>query len=605
MPAMAATRRSHLDEIRRLAVAAGRDDLASRLAARQRQLDSWSSIRVLVVGDFKQGKSSLVNALLGTPICPVDPDFATAVPTLVRFGAAPAATVTRAVVDAGDGDADAGPPAHPIDLDAVASMVSESGGAPEPDVVGCTIDLPVAWLAEGFEIVDMPGYGGLDQVAGARVAAQLHEADTVLFVTDASQEVTAPELALLQTVVRACSSVAVVLTKIDAYVEWRRIRDVDERKLAAAGISVPILPVSAARHQVAATAAQRGPGSGIAEVLHHLGRDVRGRADRERDADVVADGRDVLAQLRAMSLAERDALDPALQANVVSELRASLREIGEMRLDSAAWHRFLKDRCDDLRSQTIDRLDQAMSELRREAMAAIGVHDPAVVWVEFQNWLRTRATTAVGELLEEMTTDATDIEQALMRQLHEQHGMPRALGRSATSLDTLAIDDVGTGFDQRASDVALGSSWQVAEPLLGVAGFVPAFGPLSLAVAGVAALAFGRRALRQRRAHALESRREQARDHLDHYLDDVRRTTTKPVDRYAGQVYRLLRDGVLARADELEWSTSDALKAAVAAASSTESERAERRSRVAAHLATIDELDARLMGADGRGRGAW
>ena len=38
-----------------------------------------------VVGEFKQGKSSLVNALLGSTVCPVDDDFATSAITLVRY----------------------------------------------------------------------------------------------------------------------------------------------------------------------------------------------------------------------------------------------------------------------------------------------------------------------------------------------------------------------------------------------------------------------------------------------------------------------------------------------------------------------------------------
>ena len=41
---------------------------------------------VCVVGEFKQGKSSLVNGLLGQAICPVDDDLATSAITLVRYG---------------------------------------------------------------------------------------------------------------------------------------------------------------------------------------------------------------------------------------------------------------------------------------------------------------------------------------------------------------------------------------------------------------------------------------------------------------------------------------------------------------------------------------
>lgn len=47
-----------------------RPDLESRLRqARERLLADH--VRVLVAGEFKKGKSMLVNALVGAPVCPV------------------------------------------------------------------------------------------------------------------------------------------------------------------------------------------------------------------------------------------------------------------------------------------------------------------------------------------------------------------------------------------------------------------------------------------------------------------------------------------------------------------------------------------------------
>ncbi|MGH3821508.1 MAG: dynamin family protein, partial [Pseudonocardiaceae bacterium] len=59
-----------------------RSDLEARLAqTRARLLDE--RVRVLVVGEFKQGKSLLVNGLVRAPVCPVHDDMATSVPTVV------------------------------------------------------------------------------------------------------------------------------------------------------------------------------------------------------------------------------------------------------------------------------------------------------------------------------------------------------------------------------------------------------------------------------------------------------------------------------------------------------------------------------------------
>jgi len=65
-----------------LADSSSRADLRRRLEqTKERLLDP--SIRVIIVGEFKQGKSQLVNGLVNAPVCPVDDDIATAVPTSV------------------------------------------------------------------------------------------------------------------------------------------------------------------------------------------------------------------------------------------------------------------------------------------------------------------------------------------------------------------------------------------------------------------------------------------------------------------------------------------------------------------------------------------
>ena len=68
-----------------LAGSGDRADLRRRLEQTRERLQD-PNIRVIVVGEFKQGKSQLINALVNAPVCPVDDDIATAVPTTVRYG---------------------------------------------------------------------------------------------------------------------------------------------------------------------------------------------------------------------------------------------------------------------------------------------------------------------------------------------------------------------------------------------------------------------------------------------------------------------------------------------------------------------------------------
>ena len=45
------------------------------------------STTVLFCGEYKRGKSSLVNAIIGTELCPTDVGIATSVVTTIKYGA--------------------------------------------------------------------------------------------------------------------------------------------------------------------------------------------------------------------------------------------------------------------------------------------------------------------------------------------------------------------------------------------------------------------------------------------------------------------------------------------------------------------------------------
>jgi hypothetical protein len=97
----------------------GRKDLAARLD-RQRLRVHDPNCQVLVVGEFKKGKSALINALLNARVCPVDADLATAVPTMIRYGP----RLTAATVAAPDAGGGAGA-RHPIQPTALDDVVTE------------------------------------------------------------------------------------------------------------------------------------------------------------------------------------------------------------------------------------------------------------------------------------------------------------------------------------------------------------------------------------------------------------------------------------------------------------------------------------------------
>jgi|GEM_PF-168959 len=583
-----------IDGVGAIAVQHERFDLAERMRMRNVRLAA-QRIRVLVAGDFKQGKSSLVNALISNELCPVDPDFATAVPTVIRYGP----TLTAQIYRQDDDDELV---AEAVPGDQIRFYVNEQDGAdPESfNIRSCEITLPVEWLRDGIEIVDLPGSGGLDSPAGIRAVAEFRQADAVLFVSDASQELTAPELEFLTTATKHCRNVTCVLTKIDSYIDWRVIRDVDTGHLQRAGLDLAIVPVSAILFaRSVRTADERfASESGINDLIRLLRDRVVDEVQARQTIDATGDAETALGQLRAVLLAELEASDPARQGAVVAELQRSLTGLEDLRLDNASWHRFLRDSIQDLQESSRDHLLDEMRTLISEAHGLISSTDPSSIWEEFQTWLRARATTTVADVFSTLMDRSSELEKRLIQQLAQAesavfHNSASAVG--SPWLGALSLDEFAPDLDDPGKSVtAIEGLWTAAEPLLGIGGMIPGLGPFSLAVGAVAALVFGRRALRQRKVRMIEARREQAREMVKEYQEEAHRLVAKSVERYINQLYRTLRDGVFSRVDELERSLSDALGQAKAAGTLTAGQRADRVKQLDAEIATADALNQQL-----------
>ena len=122
-----------------------RPDLAQRLQTIMYRVDK-PAVNIVAVGEFKQGKSSLINALVNVNICPVDDDIATAVPTFVRYGDDKRAyALIRSDHDAeGDGRR------VQIGFDQIRNYATELGGTdPSTRVSAVEIDVPRKLLADG------------------------------------------------------------------------------------------------------------------------------------------------------------------------------------------------------------------------------------------------------------------------------------------------------------------------------------------------------------------------------------------------------------------------------------------------------------------------
>lgn len=193
---------------------------------------------LVVVGQFKRGKSSLINALLGQNILPVGVVPLTSIVTVLRYGSAPMARVEFRSGELCD-----------IDMHAIADYATEKANPNNiKSVRRVIIDYPSAWLRDGIQIVDTPGIDSVYQHNTDSTYAFLSQADAMLFVTSADQPLSRRELEFLAEIRHHADKFFCLLNKSD-YLTAEELRESLEFSgrvlLQAAGKPVPIYPVSA------------------------------------------------------------------------------------------------------------------------------------------------------------------------------------------------------------------------------------------------------------------------------------------------------------------------------------------------------------------------
>ncbi|HWM02611.1 MAG TPA: dynamin family protein, partial [Actinophytocola sp.] len=378
-----------------------RSDLEERLRQAGYRLRA-DRIRVLVVGEFKQGKSLLVNGLVRAPVCPVFDDVATSVPTVVSYAEQPTAALVRVLEPADDGDPERAKLERvELPIEELARHIAETGNPGNREGWRqAEIGLPRALLAGGLEIVDTPGVGGLNSVHGAATLAELPTADAVLFVSDASQEYTAPELEFLRQATKMCPNVLCVLSKTDLYPEWERIAELDRAHLDREGIRTELLTVSSALrvHAIRSGDDESDEESRFPVLISYLRDQVVSQADllarRSTAHDIIA----VSEQIATALLAERTSYtDPAAAEMVIRELTEAKQHAAALKERSARWQHTLSDGVADLNADIDYDLRDRMRDIVREAEEEVNrAGDPKKIWDQLSGWVEKEVSAAVA-----------------------------------------------------------------------------------------------------------------------------------------------------------------------------------------------------------------
>jgi dynamin family protein len=566
----------------------GRSDLAARLTAAKRTLAD-PVIHVVVVGEFKQGKSSLVNALVGGNVCPVDDDVATAMPTYVRYGKEPSAALLY----------DEEPPRREqIPVEEVRACVMEPG---REGVAGVEVRLPRKLLAGGLVLVDTPGVGGLGSAHAAASLAAAAMADALIFVTDAAQELTRSELDFLRQARDMCGTVVCALTKTDFYPFWRKIRDLDTDHLAREKLPTPVIPVSSMLRSraVATNDAALNAESGFADLVKFLAERVGGRAADRLASDAAAEVASVCTQLEAQFEAERAALvDPAAAQEVVARLTAVKDRVESLKAAAARWNQTLTDGIADLNSDVDYDLKGRIRGVIQDSDDAIGETDPADTWAEMQPWLESRVA---HELLANYTL-LRDRATALSEEVgeHFRAASGEVLNRLAVPNPTPLLNDAKVDHKIELEKMKIGKQAMVALKsayggalmfvMLGAMTGVT-LGPLGLGIG----LVMGRKGLRDEKKRQRGQRQNQAKNAVRRYCDEVSFVMGKHSRDTLRKIQRQLRDHYTSLAEELNRSNAEALNSASAAVKRTQAERDKRRKDLEAELARLKRLREQAM----------
>ncbi|GAA2817561.1 dynamin family protein [Saccharopolyspora taberi] len=509
-------------------------DRATAECAEQRRADLHNRLRqirtrvldpaqlVLVVGESKQGKSELVNAIVNAPVCASGEDVRTVVPTLVRHADEP----TAMLVEHGPANGPAALERHPVPIEHIREQIDRAVELGRPLTRG-EVGLPRAVLEGGLVLMDTPGVGSVSSGLTATTLAVAAEADALLMVSDATQELTTSELSFLKQVTALCPNVAVVQPKIDVTPHWRKVMEVNRKHLANAGVTTKIFPVSSVVRMRAMQGKDSGLNaeSGFPALIEYLRTEMAGQHEQLTRRLVAHNVAEAVSQLTTTLRAELAAQNPRTAAETLVELETAQRRAEDLRRMSSRWQKTLSDGISELFADIEFDFRERSWAVLHQVNETFDEADPKEVWDEFVDWLTDRLTEAITETFQWLELRRERLAEQVADQLRREHG------DSVPDIERLRapnpLDDVPALKPPKSADYP--GMDQVLTSLRGSYGGVLMFGlittmaglPLMNVVSISAGLLLGSKSLKEEKDSRLRRRQTEARASVQRYVEHV------------------------------------------------------------------------------------
>ncbi len=164
---------------------------------------------LVVLGQFKRGKTSLINALLGAEILPTAVVPLTSIATVLKYG-----ETLNIKVYFNDGRV------TEIEPGSLHKYVTEKGNPRnEKDVQEVIITYPSPYLKDGVRLIDTPGVGSVYEHNTDVAYQYLPKSDAALFLLSVDQPLSKAELDFLKDVREYSNRIFFLLSKADYFSE--------------------------------------------------------------------------------------------------------------------------------------------------------------------------------------------------------------------------------------------------------------------------------------------------------------------------------------------------------------------------------------------------
>jgi predicted GTPase len=360
--------------------------LIGRLLALAQRLEH-QRLQLAILGQFKRGKSTFVNALLGASVLPTAVVPLTAIATFIAWRSEPLVRIhfqdDRPVKELSPSGSDA-------IRDVLFGFVAEEAN-PENRLGIARVELlyPAAILTNGTVFIDTPGVGSTLQHNTDTALRLLPECDAALFVLSADPPITEVEIEYLRRVKSRTARVFYILNKGDYLLPYEResvlqfLRKVLSEK-SLLDDAEPVFCISA-RDALAAKQtndSQQLYDSGIADLESHLVSRLATEKARWLEEAIRTKGADILSQATAeLALRARTLSMPVAELAAKSQkFQEALRSIEEQR-------RITRDLLSGEHRRLRDALESRTDELRKDAMSKlIGVIEARVSAPKATGW---------------------------------------------------------------------------------------------------------------------------------------------------------------------------------------------------------------------------